>query len=302
MSRPRLDRARVAELYQASGAGRWGVSAEAFESRIDACVAHALDGGADSPADVNRILNGLHIEDLALAMACEAGQAVAWELFASQYRPVLQRAAAAIDPTGRAADLADGLFADLYGADVRDGERRSLFRYFHGRSRLGTWLRAVLAQRHIDRVRQDRRTESLDDHDSLPARGNGDAHPDHARFTAAMDGALRRAIDALPARDRLLLGCYYVQEMTLAAIGRMLKEHEATVSRHLTRIRRELRERVESELRRAHAMDDAAVAECFRAVSADAGPLDLRELLGPAAAPSSAPAGRKDPRPGRSST
>jgi len=86
------------------------------------------------------------------------------------------------------------------------------------------------------------------------------------------------------------------------AIGRMLKEHEATVSRHLTRTRRELRERVESELRRAHAMDDAAVAECFRAVSADAGPLDLRELLGPAVTPAAAPAGRKDPRPGRSNT
>jgi hypothetical protein len=127
MSRPRLDRARVAELYQASGAGRWGVSADAFESRLDAAIAHALDGGAASPADVNRVLNGLHVEDLALAMACEAGQAAAWEHFASQYRPVLQRAAAAIDPTGRAADLADVLFADLYGADVRDGERRPSF-------------------------------------------------------------------------------------------------------------------------------------------------------------------------------
>jgi hypothetical protein len=49
-------------------------------------------------------------------------------------------------------------------------------------------------------------------------------------------------------------------------------------------------------------MDDEAVAECFRAVSSDAGPLDLRDLLGPAAAPPAAPAGRKDPRPGRSST
>jgi RNA polymerase sigma-70 factor len=302
MNRPPLDRARVAELYQASGAARWGVPADVFGSRLDACVAHALDGAAGSPADVTRVLGSLHVQDLALAMACEAGHAPAWEHFAAEYRPLLQRAAAAIDPSGRSADLADVLFADLYGADVREGARRSLFRYFHGRSRLGTWLRAVLAQRHIDRLRQNRRTESLDDHDSLPARGNGDAHPDHARFTAAMDAALRSAIDALPARDRLLLGCYYVQEMTLAAIGRMLKEHEATVSRHLTRIRRELRERVESELRRAHAMDDAAVAECFRAVSADAGPLDLRELLGPAAGPPAGLAGRKDPRPGRSST
>ena len=35
------------------------------------------------------------------------------------------------------------------GSDDR-GERRSLFRYFQGRSSLATWLRAVLAQRYVD--------------------------------------------------------------------------------------------------------------------------------------------------------
>ena len=37
----------------------------------------------------------------------------------------------------------------------RAGERQSLFRYFHGRSSLTTWLRAVLAQRHVDRLRSE---------------------------------------------------------------------------------------------------------------------------------------------------
>ena len=43
----------------------------------------------------------------------------------------------------------------------RDGERQSLLRYFHGRSSLGTWLRALLAQRQVDRIRQTLRLDSL---------------------------------------------------------------------------------------------------------------------------------------------
>lgn len=304
MAKVTVEQSHAARLYQASGAEAWGVSLAAFRARLDGCVAHALDGADAARTEVGRLADALHVRDLALAMACEAGDARAWDHFAAEYRPILQRAAAAIDSTGRAAELADSLFADLYGTEVRDGERRSLFRYFHGRSRLATWLRAVLAQRHVDRIRQDRRTESLPDEEppARPATGNGHAHPEHQRFTTAMDAALRAAIDALAPRDRMLLGFYYLQNMKLAAIGRLLKEHEATVSRHLTRIRADLRDRIESELRRAHAMDDEAVAECFRAVASDAGPLNLGDLLGPAAVLESSAPARKNPRPGRSST
>jgi DNA-directed RNA polymerase specialized sigma24 family protein len=41
------------------------------------------------------------------------------------------------------------LYADLYS--------KSLFRYFQGRSSLATWLRAVLSQRYVDRIRANRR-------------------------------------------------------------------------------------------------------------------------------------------------
>ena len=80
-----------------------------------------------------------------------------------EYRPVLYRSADAIDPGGGARELADSIYADLFGLQERDGERRSLFRYFHGRSSLATWLRAVLAQRQVDRVRATRRLTPLED-------------------------------------------------------------------------------------------------------------------------------------------
>jgi hypothetical protein len=60
----------------------------------------------------------------------------------------------------------------------------------------------------------------------------------------------------------------------------MLKESEATASRHLSRIRRELRSAVEHNLRNLR-MSDAEIADCFAAVVADSATLDLADLLGP---------------------
>jgi RNA polymerase sigma-70 factor, ECF subfamily len=85
-----------------------------------------------------------HAADLELARRCAIGDEAAWDRFVLEFRPVLYRAADMLEPGGGARDLADALYADLYGVNERDGERRSLFRYFQGRSSLATWLRAVL--------------------------------------------------------------------------------------------------------------------------------------------------------------
>ena len=108
-------------------------------------------------------MSTLHAADLELARQCAAGDEQAWERFVLEYRPLLYRAADALDPSGSARDLADSLYADLYGIPEGESERRSLFRYFQGRSSLATWLRAVLSQRYVDRLRAQRRFEPLPD-------------------------------------------------------------------------------------------------------------------------------------------
>jgi DNA-binding transcriptional regulator LsrR (DeoR family) len=90
----------------------------------------------------------------------------------------------------------------------------------------------------------------------------------------------------LDGKDRLRLSYYYVQELTLAEIGRLLKEHEATVSRQLSRTRRAVRAAVERELRDEGGLTEAEVADCFASVAADPGPLDLQPLLAGASKPS----------------
>jgi RNA polymerase sigma factor (sigma-70 family) len=158
-------------------------------------------------------------------------------------------------------------------------------RYFHGRSSLATWLRAVLAQRYVDRIRATRRLVPLPDDDARPAGEAGrqsrpaQADPGESKCRSAVRSALADAIARLQPRDRLRLLSYYVQDLKLSAIGRMFGEHEATASRHLARIRRELREALEQSMRRRAGYDDASLAECLRTVMGDAGDLDLSAML-----------------------
>lgn len=189
-----------------------------------------------------------HAADLELARLCAAGDERAWERFVREFRPVLYRAADALDRTGGAREIADSLYADLYGVEDGKGERQSLFRYFQGRSSLATWLRAVLAQRYVDRLRVQRRLEPLADQET-PVRDGEPPDPERTRYLTLVRDALARAIARLTDRDRLRLGCYYVQELTLVDTGRVMKESEATASRQLARTRRAIRDDVEGQLR-----------------------------------------------------
>jgi len=285
MASPRIADATVERLFRQAHADRWELPPAVFAGALEASAARAFAGGAPSVRDFERYLASLHLEDLALACACAEGHDAAWEHFVREQRPVLYRAADAIDPSGGARELADSLYADLFGLAARDGRRQSLFRYFHGRSSLSTWLRAVLAQRHVDRLRTGRRLESLPDEESsgFAASPAAPPNPDRGRYLILIGQALERAVSQLDPRDRLRLACYYSQEMTLAQIGRLLREHEATASRHLARTRRFLREDIERQLRADTALSDAEIAECFQSVMDDTGSIDLNEMLATAA-------------------
>jgi hypothetical protein len=66
--------------------------------------------------------------------------------------------------------------------------------------------------------------------------------------------------------------------LKLAPIGRLLGEHEATVSRKLDRARREIRERIERTLRVDHGLPPAAVQDCLEQ-AAGAPEMDLSRIL-----------------------
>jgi RNA polymerase sigma-70 factor (ECF subfamily) len=259
------------------------VSVDRYAAALSAAGDRAFAGRPASTSEIERYLDGLHLEDLALACACIDGDEQAWQQVIVQCRPALRRAADALDATGEARDLAESIYGELYGTSDEDGRRRSLFTYFHGRSSLTTWLRAVLAQRFVDRLRATKREAALPDDDSIGSLGSAvlPAAPERDEYVVAMQAALQTALAELDGRDRLRLACYYAQGLTLAEIGRLLREHEATVSRQLARTRRNLRSTVERHLKEHARLTDEAIAECCASLAADAGPLDLRQLFGP---------------------
>jgi len=286
-------------FYAQARAGRWGMPRERFAAALERSAKKALTSGTVTPQRLHDYLGTLHLEDLALAAACADGVEAAWELFFATYRSYLRAAAAAIlrCPAGsaEACDLADSLFSELYGLAGGKGAERSLFRYFHGRSSLKTWLRAVLAQRHIDSIRAGRRFEELAEDESGDGRPGTlagppaqPADPHQERYVASFARALQAALDRLPPQEKERLRLYYAEEKTLAEIGRLLGEHESSVSRHLDRVRRDLRQAVEDILRSGIAaangfavqpgMSDAEIALCFECSAGDV-PIDLDKLL-----------------------
>src|ERR1700733_11797338 len=312
----------VDRLYSEVSASPWSVSRHRFEDALERSAAKRFASCEQvTRPTLEEFFTTLHLQDLSLAAACASGQPAAWEFFVITYRGYLRASAAAIlrckSDSVAAQDLADSLFTDLYGISASSSgksEDRSLFRYFHGRSSLKTWLRAVLAQRHIDSVRASRRFVEIEDQSTSSASGDGDgvpfrervtaidsasnftnpAHdsspdPHRPRYLALFSDALNKALNALDPRDRQRLRLYYADQQTLAAIGRELGEHESSVSRNLDRIRRELRASVEGALRSGQfqsqngtypqpALTDEQISLCFEYAAEDA-PLNFDQVF-----------------------
>ena len=290
------------ELQAEAMCARWGLSQEAFAEGLRRSAGKRFGVEQPDPSEVEAYLKSLHLEDLALACACGEGNEKAWEFFIAHFRQDLRNAASAmLRASGRADDaraeeLADSLYAELYGVrSSADGRRKSLFEYFHGRSKLSTWLRAVLAQKQVDMFRTSGRTVSLEGEleGEAPRELAGRTEsvpvdPHREMFIWRFDRALSTALAGLTPRERMILACYYVDQLTLAEIGRLLSEHESTVSRQLERMRRALREGVTQALqhdmpacngRAAEPALDAAQVELAFEYALQDWPFDLSQAL-----------------------
>jgi DNA-directed RNA polymerase specialized sigma24 family protein len=102
--------------------------------------------------------------------------------------------------------------------------------------------------------------------------------PDRAIYVESLAQALEAALRLLKPRDRMRLKFYYVEELTLKEIGRIMNEHESSVSRRLARTRKQLRRQVERALRREKHLNDEQIRLCY-AYSMESWAADLGRLL-----------------------
>jgi RNA polymerase sigma-70 factor (ECF subfamily) len=236
------------ELYQRSGGGKIGLSETAF-CRILASIGAKYLPASAGVDEQRGFYSNLKVEELALARACADGQELAWEVFLTRYRTKLyEMSMRIVRESSGARQLADSLYADLYGMPGRDGERVSKLSFYTGRGSLEGWLRTVLAQEHVNQYRRIRREVSLEEEAEDGAQFAA-PHPSpepvaDGRLEAATDDALR----ALPAEDRFILAAYFLDDRTLADIARSLGVHESTISRKLDKLTKGLRKQLVSGL------------------------------------------------------
>ena len=268
----------VEELWRVAEAESCGLSVAEFGlvlSVVGEKVNHGIPIGAVPDAAARAAFyRSLHIEELALAHGCALGRDAAWEVFVSRYRGSLQHAAVSI--TGSATlgqELADSLYAELYGLRQTEGERRSPLASYSGRGSLAGWLRTTLVQRWRDHHRRTHRETTLDDVERAAPLPSAPVPADLDQLAVAVARTLR----SLDAEDRFLLSAYYLDRQTLLQIGRTLRVHEATISRRLKRLADELRKQLIANLI-SMGLSKAAADEALGADPRDI-EINLRRLL-----------------------
>jgi RNA polymerase sigma-70 factor (ECF subfamily) len=204
----------------------------------------------------------LRVDELALARACADGHNAAWELFLTRYREKMYLSALRIAREDSAArELADTLYADLYGTTTRDGQRVSKLASYTGRGSLEGWLRTVLAQEYVNRYRRTKRLVSLDEESEEGVQFRAPDPEPVATADPRLAEATDEALAFLSGEDRMVLSAYYLDERTLAEIARMLGVHESTISRKLDKMAKLLRKQILAALvRRGMSRRQAAEA------------------------------------------
>jgi RNA polymerase sigma-70 factor (ECF subfamily) len=266
----------IHELWRTAEAETCCLSLEEFSAALASIgekVNYGLpQGNHPNLAQKAAFCRSLHLAELALAHACALGHEAAWEIFLLRYRASLVQTAISI--TGSVTlghDLADSLYAELYGLRQTEGERRSPLLSYSGRGSLLGWLRTTLVQRFRDHHRRTHRETPLEDLDS-PAPLISIQQNLHL-----LSAAVARTLRGIAAEDRFLLSAYYLDRQTLLQIAQTLAVHEATISRRLKRLAESLRKHLIENLILG-GLSKAAAEEALGADPRDV-EINLRNLL-----------------------
>jgi RNA polymerase sigma-70 factor, ECF subfamily len=246
-----FDPRQAAEFYVRSGGSAYGVSQEQFTGILQRIIARTDEMRRATPDQIASFLSGLKLDELALAHGCAAGDQHAWDVFLTKYRESIYQSARSItrsEAVGR--ELADSLYAELYGLGNAEN-RRSKLALYSGRGSLAGWLRMVLSQSYVNQIRAGRRLLSIEEQEEEHGTQFAAATPESAppadpRLKEATD----RVLAQLSAEERFLLASYFLDGRRLAEIGRTLGVHESTISRKMEKLLKQLRKQIRKGLER----------------------------------------------------
>lgn len=239
-----------------------------LQSRVSTSVEKYVlrDNAEASNTDVKEFVDALNADDFCLIIACEKNDETAWNDLVTKFDATVKSAARKVSNNAEdAEDLASSIWAELYGLKEKDGKVKGKLGYYSGRGSLAGWLRAVVSQLAVDQYRKDSKFVQIEEDREFENLANQSSensnnskvitHTDNPEevFTEKethqnVAKALNSAIAALEAEDRLLLKLYYFEDLKLKDIGSTLGFHEATASRKLVRVQKEVRKSLEKIL------------------------------------------------------
>jgi RNA polymerase sigma-70 factor, ECF subfamily len=255
----------LAGIYaRACPSGRLPAGIEArLQASLEAIVARAAQAWPDLAIDPARLVQAiargagddveaglaeLHVEDLALAVACAEGVPNA---LAHCDRLCAGAIAAAVARVDRSADLRDEVRQILWQRIfVGTAGKAPRIQSYAGRGPLAGWV-AVAAQRvALDLRRSEARTTGLDPQadEVLPANQHPEIDYLRTRYKPEFEAAVREALAGLPDRDRLLLKLTIVSGLSHEQLANIYSVNQSTITRWIARAREQVLEATEREV------------------------------------------------------
>jgi RNA polymerase sigma-70 factor (ECF subfamily) len=189
--------------------------------------------------------------DLALAAACAAGEAAAWERLIERCGPWVTGAVRKVLLASgvRDAALEEELVGDAFAELMADGARA--LRSFRGESKLGTFLSVIagrVAGRALERQRAEARARRVLAERQWRASGGATGSDEAAAPAEAREraDAVRAALEEIHARDRLLLTLFHTDGRSYKEIAAVFGIAASGVGTELARARARLARKLEA--------------------------------------------------------
>jgi RNA polymerase sigma-70 factor (ECF subfamily) len=203
----------------------------------DATFGEALGVRVRDAEDPAAALRALHVEEVYLVLGCAAGRAEALAELERTYFPALRAPLARMGLSAAGVDEAlqrtrDELFV------VEEGRKPRVLGYA-GRGQLGRWLRAVAGRIGL---RVARASSDVDSGAPFEVAAEEDLEIAYLKriYGAVFQEALREALDALAAADRLLLKQRFRHGLSIDELAAMQGVHASTASRRVSDARSRL--------------------------------------------------------------
>jgi RNA polymerase sigma-70 factor, ECF subfamily len=205
--------------------------------------------------------------DLYLAVACVDGNeraiAIVRDMLATEVR------FAATKTTASKEQLADVTGAMSRVLFVDEPERPAALRAYSARGDLKSYLRVIATRELVRVVNRGRREVGVEDDDFIDRivpRTDPELSILRERYRGDVDEAMRSALQTLDERERALLRYAFVDNLTVADVGKLYDVHKATAARWVAAAREELGKRIRDELAKRLKIDVDEVDSIVRLV------------------------------------